>query len=50
MLLQVLHLLAMARSADIELTIDDFQTVANKTPYLADLKYASPDWSYMYID
>ncbi|ESK96621.1 dihydroxy-acid dehydratase [Moniliophthora roreri MCA 2997] len=34
----VLHLLAMARAAEIELTIDDFQTVANKTPYLADLK------------
>ena len=35
----VLHLLAMARSADVELTIDDFQRVADKTPYLADLKY-----------
>ncbi|VDC01636.1 unnamed protein product [Peniophora sp. CBMAI 1063] len=34
----VLHLLAMARSADIELTIDDFQRVADRTPYLADLK------------
>ncbi|KDQ57649.1 hypothetical protein JAAARDRAFT_270916 [Jaapia argillacea MUCL 33604] len=34
----VLHLLAMARAADIELTIDDFQRVADKTPYLADLK------------
>ncbi|KAK7472653.1 hypothetical protein VKT23_000766 [Stygiomarasmius scandens] len=34
----VLHLLAMARSADIELSVDDFQTIANKTPYLADLK------------
>ncbi|SRR6266404_1362572 len=35
---QVLHLLAMARAADIELTIDDFQVVADRTPYLADLK------------
>lgn len=34
----VLHLLAMARAADIELTIDDFQTISDKTPYLADLK------------
>ncbi|KAI0278472.1 dihydroxy-acid dehydratase [Russula aff. rugulosa BPL654] len=34
----VLHLLAMARAADIDLTIDDFQTVADRTPYLADLK------------
>jgi hypothetical protein len=37
--MQVLHLLAMARAADIELSIDDFQTVADKTPYLADLMY-----------
>jgi dihydroxy-acid dehydratase len=28
----------MARAADIELTIDDFQTVADRTPYLANLK------------
>ena len=28
----------MARAADIHLTIDDFQTVADRTPYLADLK------------
>jgi hypothetical protein len=35
---QVLHLLAMARAADIPLTIDDFQEVADRTPYLADLK------------
>ncbi|KZT29022.1 dihydroxy-acid and 6-phosphogluconate dehydratase [Neolentinus lepideus HHB14362 ss-1] len=34
----VLHLLAMARAADIELTIDDFQRIADKTPYLCDLK------------
>ena len=37
--MKVLHLLAMARAADIELSIDDFQTVADKTPYLADLMY-----------
>lgn len=34
----VLHLLAMARAADIELTINDFQQISDKTPYLADLK------------
>ncbi|KAK7005663.1 dihydroxy-acid dehydratase [Favolaschia claudopus] len=34
----VLHLLAMARAAEIELTIDDFQAISNKTPVLADLK------------
>ena len=36
--LQVLHLLAMARAADVELAIDDFQMISDKTPYLADLK------------
>jgi dihydroxy-acid dehydratase len=35
---QVLHLLAMARAADVHLTVDDFQDVADRTPYLADLK------------
>ena len=34
----VLHLLAMARSAEVPLTIDDFQTVSDRTPLLADLK------------
>ncbi|MEC8474943.1 MAG: dihydroxy-acid dehydratase [Planctomycetota bacterium] len=34
----VLHLLAMARSVDIQLTIDDFQEVSDRIPYLADLK------------
>lgn len=33
----VLHLLAMARAAEVELTIDDFQMIADKTPFLADL-------------
>jgi len=33
----VLHLLAMARAAEIELSIDDFQMIADKTPFLADL-------------
>ncbi len=34
----VLHLLAMARAVDVELTIDDFQTVSDRIPYLSDLK------------
>ena len=34
----VLHFLAMARAADIPLTIDDFQEVRDRTPYLCDLK------------
>src|SRR6185312_6642516 len=36
----VLHLLAMAREADIPLDIDDFQTISEKTPLLVDLKPA----------
>jgi dihydroxy-acid dehydratase len=34
----VLHLIAMARSIGVELSIDDFQAVSDRTPYLADLK------------
>lgn len=34
----VLHLLALAREAGIELEIDDFQAVSARTPLLADLK------------
>jgi dihydroxy-acid dehydratase len=34
----VLHLIAMARSVDIDLTIDDFQRVSDRVPFLADLK------------
>ncbi len=36
----VLHLLAMAREAEVPLEIDDFQTVSNRTPLLVDLKPA----------
>ena len=34
----VLHLLAMAREAEVPLTIDDFNTVGDKVPHLGDLK------------
>lgn len=34
----VLHLIAMARSVDVPLTIDDFQRVSDRVPYIADLK------------
>jgi dihydroxy-acid dehydratase len=34
----VLHLLAIAREAGVELQMDDFQTVSERTPLLADLK------------
>jgi dihydroxy-acid dehydratase len=38
----VLHLIAMARSVDLELTIDDFQSRSNRTPLLADFKPSGP--------
>jgi dihydroxy-acid dehydratase len=34
----VLHLLAMAREAGVPLSIDDFQTISNRTPIFVDLK------------
>jgi dihydroxy-acid dehydratase len=36
----VLHLLAMAKEADVPLSIDDFQTISQRTPLLVDLKPA----------
>jgi dihydroxy-acid dehydratase len=43
----VLHLLAVANEAGVELRIDDFDRIATKTPLLADLKpfgkYVAPD-------
>ncbi len=43
----VLHLLAMARAVDVPLTIDDFQKVSDRIPYIADLK---PSGKYMMED
>jgi len=43
----VLHLIAIARSVDVELTIDDFQRVSDRIPYLADLK---PSGKYVMED
>ncbi|MAT14666.1 MAG: dihydroxy-acid dehydratase, partial [Planctomyces sp.] len=34
----VLHLIAIARSVNVDLTIDDFQKVSDRTPFIADLK------------
>jgi dihydroxy-acid dehydratase len=34
----VLHLIAIARSVDVDLTLDDFQAVSDRIPFLADLK------------
>jgi dihydroxy-acid dehydratase len=38
----VLHLIAMARSVDVRLTIEDFQRVSDRTPLLADFKPSGP--------
>ncbi len=43
----VLHLIAMARAAEVPLTIDDFQTISDRTPLLADLK---PSGQYVMED
>ena len=43
----VLHLIAMAKAANVDLTIDDFQRIADKTPFLADLK---PSGQYVMED
>src|SRR5699024_8035124 len=43
----VMHLLAIARSAEVPFTIDDFQEISNRTPLLADLK---PSGKYMMED
>lgn len=45
--MKVLHLLAIARAADVPLAIDDFQVITDKTPYLADLK---PSGKYLMED
>ena len=34
----VLHLIAIARAAGVDLTLDDFRSVSARVPYLADLK------------
>ncbi len=34
----VLHLIAMARAVDVSLSLDDFQAVSDRVPYIADLK------------
>ncbi|HXB08241.1 MAG TPA: dihydroxy-acid dehydratase, partial [Puia sp.] len=43
----VLHLIAMARSVGVALTQDDFQTISNKIPVLADFK---PSGKYLMQD
>ncbi len=43
----VLHLIAMARAVNVKLTIDDFQSVSERVPFLADLK---PSGKYVMED
>jgi dihydroxy-acid dehydratase len=43
----VLHLIAVAKSVDVELTQDDFQMISDKVPMLADFK---PSGKYMMQD
>ncbi len=43
----VIHLIAMAKSVDVPLNINDFQRISNETPYIADLK---PSGKYLFED
>jgi dihydroxy-acid dehydratase len=43
----VLHLIAMAKSVNVPLTLDDFQRISDSTPFLADLK---PSGEYLMED
>lgn len=43
----ILHFLAIAKAANIDLTIDDFQRISDTTPFLADLK---PSGKYLMKD
>ena len=43
----VLHLMAMAHTANVPLTLDDFQEISDRTPYVGDLK---PSGQYVMED
>ena len=43
----VLHLLAMAHAAEVDLTLEDFQRIGTKTPVLADLR---PSGRFLMVD
>ncbi len=43
----VLHLIAMAKAVKVDITLDDFQRISDKTPFLADLK---PSGKYVMED
>ncbi len=43
----VLHLIAMAKAVKVDISLDDFQRISDKTPFLADLK---PSGKYVMED
>ncbi|EME46592.1 hypothetical protein DOTSEDRAFT_87114 [Dothistroma septosporum NZE10] len=43
----VLHLLAMAGTAEVELTLNDFQRISDKIPFIADI---APSGKYLMVD
>eukprot|EP00798_Chlamydomonas_sp_ICE-L_P008684 gene8684-34131_t len=43
----VLHIIAMARSVGVSITLDDFQRISDRTPFIADLK---PSGKYVMED
>jgi len=43
----VLHIIAMARAVDVDVSIDDFQSVSDRIPFIADLK---PSGKYVMED
>ena len=43
----VLHLIAMGHAADVPITLNDFQEISNRTPYIADLR---PSGKYLMAD
>lgn len=43
----MLHLIAMGHAADVPITLNDFQEIAQRTPYIADLR---PSGKYLMAD
>ncbi|CAF1383664.1 unnamed protein product [Adineta steineri] len=43
----VLHLIAMGHAADVPITLEDFQEISHRTPYIADLR---PSGKYLMAD
>ena len=43
----VLHIIAMAKAVEVDITLDDFQRISDETPFIADLK---PSGKYLMED